>query len=69
MTANRLNRFERAAARIQSTYHVHVEWAPANREYVVDTAPCGNARNAERYARELAADARNVDHWSRNHGR
>jgi hypothetical protein len=49
-------RYDRAAARIARRYGVHVEWAPANREYVVEQRPCRDAREAERYARQVAAE-------------
>ncbi len=54
-----MDRFQRTAARIQAAHGVRVEWAPANREYVVDNTPCSSAREAEstayRIAKELAA--------------
>jgi glyceraldehyde-3-phosphate dehydrogenase/erythrose-4-phosphate dehydrogenase len=50
-----MNRFEKAALRIQKKHSIHVEWADANREYVVDSIPAGNsARNAEKLARRLS---------------
>lgn len=43
-----LNRFERTAASIAARYGVHVEYAPANREYVVEGCPASTARRLER---------------------
>lgn len=52
-----MNRFEKVAKAITERHGVHVEWAPANREYVVETVPCGSARKAEKYASECARRA------------
>jgi hypothetical protein len=49
-------RYDRAAARIARQYGVHVEWAPAIREYVVEQRLCRDAREAERYARRVASE-------------
>ena len=51
--SSQLNRFERVASRITADHGVHVEWAPANREYVVEGRPCGTARAAEGMAKAL----------------
>lgn len=53
-----MNRYEKTAARIQRDTGVHVEWAPANREYVVDTEPCRDARQAHRVAFRKARELR-----------
>ena len=49
-----MNKFEKAAKRIQEKYGVHVEWIPMNGEYHVNCAgPYGSARKAEAAARAL----------------
>lgn len=45
---------EKIARDIARTFGIHVEWAPANREYVVDTRPFGTAKEARKYARSLS---------------
>jgi hypothetical protein len=56
---NDLNRFERVAKEITQRHGVHVEWAPANREYVVEGRPAGTARKADQIARDVAHAANN----------
>lgn len=53
-----MNRYEQTAQKIQREYGVHVEWAPANREYVVDTVACANATEARRVAQRKARERR-----------
>lgn len=45
---------EKIARDIARKFGIHVEWAPANREYVVDTRPFGTAKEARKYARSLS---------------
>jgi hypothetical protein len=52
MCADKLNRFERVAMEIGERHGVHVEWASANREYVVEGRGFSSARRAEAYARD-----------------
>lgn len=50
-----MNRFETVAKNITKRHGVHVEWAPANREYVVERAgPTSCARKADQMARKVA---------------
>ena len=68
-----MNRFEKAADRISLAHQINVEWAPANREYVVDGIPCSNAREAEKKARKLSlaldeAARGNPEEWDFLHG-
>lgn len=62
---NSINRFEKAARKLASDmgYAVHIEWAPANQEYVVDGYPAGNIREARRIAiRERAKYHTSIRH-------
>lgn len=46
-----MNRFEKVAAKITTKHGVHVEWAPVNREYVVEGGRYfSTAKQAERFA-------------------
>jgi len=50
-----MNKFEKAAQRIEDKYGIHVEWIPMNREYHVDcTGPFSSARKAEAFAKKRA---------------
>jgi hypothetical protein len=55
-TMNKANRYERTAANIAADFGVHVEWAAANREYVVETVACGTAHQARVVARKKARE-------------
>lgn len=49
----KLNRFEKFAAKLTKEFGVHVEWAPANREYVVEGRPISDARGARKLAKKI----------------
>ena len=51
------NRFEKTAAKIQKQWGVRVEWACANREYVVEGRPVSSASQAEKIAKNLYYEA------------
>jgi hypothetical protein len=59
-----LNRFERVAAEISKRHGVQVEWAPANREYVVEGRPCSGALYAEKIAKQRAIAMSGSYGWS-----
>ena len=52
-----MNRFEKAANKLASDkgYAIHVEWAPANREYVINGYPAANIREARKLANRESA--------------
>lgn len=51
------NRFYRTAKRISRDWGVGVEWAPLNREYVVEGRTVKNAAEAEKLAKKLYHEA------------
>ena len=59
-----LNRFEKVAYTLSIKYGVHVEFATANREYVVEGRPAANAYQAEKIAKKLAHAAIHYGHMS-----
>lgn len=57
--SEKIARNEKIARDIARKFGIHVEWASANREYVVDTRPFGTAKEARKYARSLSRMLRN----------
>lgn len=51
-----MSRFYETAERIRAETGVHVEWAPMNREYVVDFRLVRTARAARRLAHEISRE-------------
>jgi hypothetical protein len=54
-----MNRYHKVAARITKEHGVHVEYASANAEYVIEGHACRGSRQAERLAKQAATAANN----------